>query len=167
MDSFYGVRNVTYTETDSGLAIIDGDVVYGTVDELRAHEYSASQADVFQNLAFSVPTAAWPNATIFYKYDSDVTEELLRPATEEAMRRWTKMVPYLKFIRMRSNFGSLVSNVITIINDPFKYCSSSIGYGQSTVLVMNSVPDNCGVGGLVHELGHTLGSRFLAVREFC
>ena len=54
-DDLYGTRDVSYFVTSNGLAVIDGDVVYGSIQDLTAHTIKNSIA------------------VINYKYDSDAT----------------------------------------------------------------------------------------------
>src|SRR5437667_3967270 len=44
-DAYYGRRNVSYFVSQVGLAVIDGDVVYGTEKELLANRYDPQNPD--------------------------------------------------------------------------------------------------------------------------
>jgi hypothetical protein len=71
-DELYGLRNVSYWITSSGLAIVDGDVVYGTEEELLSNEFNEPTLVVVK-CAFSGP-GVWPAATVTFKYSSDAAE---------------------------------------------------------------------------------------------
>jgi hypothetical protein len=51
-DEFYGHRNVSYFVTSAGLALIDGDVVYGPVEDLLTHSTNQSITEEVSTQSF-------------------------------------------------------------------------------------------------------------------
>jgi hypothetical protein len=162
-DDFYGTRNVSYFVSSNGLAIIDGDVVYGTVQDLLQHTIENSTAgNAEAKRAFSASNV-WPSPNITYKYDSDDTERRIAPIVIEAIRRWNVGAPYLTFSAVSPNSAHAVDGIVTINATDCDGCHASIGFASSGSLFMNLQQD-CNKTGLgcfadeaTHEFGHVLG----------
>ncbi|KAK4120247.1 hypothetical protein N657DRAFT_636707 [Parathielavia appendiculata] len=75
-DKVYGHRNVSYLLTPNGLAVIDGDVIYGTEQELLAKQpKNGSSQCALDPRTFSVrQDSAWPGRIIRYKLEHASTE---------------------------------------------------------------------------------------------
>ena len=82
-DPNFGHRNVSYSVTDTGLAILDGDIIYGPVEKLLAHRANDSVDDL--SYSFGNP---WPSATVMYKYIDDAIETQLKDLVNTAIARW-------------------------------------------------------------------------------
>src|SRR6266849_9140355 len=138
-------RPVTY-RVIGGLAVLDGDIILGTADEMEAA--GAAKPDTSRD-ALLTPDARfrWTNATIPYRIDADIPnpQRIL-----DAVSHWNANTPIhltpwageanrLRFVR-EQNFG---------------ICFSSIGMigGEQNI----RVDDQCAAGGLIHEIGHTVG----------
>ena len=78
---------MSYWTTPSGLAIIEGNVVYGIEDELVAHQVNDSETGVIQARAFSAPNI-WPGVTVLCKYDSATSEALVGSIVNPAIAAW-------------------------------------------------------------------------------
>ena len=161
-DSTYGTRNVSYFEVD-GMAIIDGDVIYGSVNQLRAQDL-ARNPQVQESRAFSGFTSiAWPGATVTYRYDSDDTATALIPIVDAAIARWRATAPYLTFTRLLPNGGAGANGVTTIRATPCGGCNSHIGWANAprSMNLQQDCPASpgwCGVNEATHEFGHLLGT---------
>lgn len=157
-DEYYGLRNVSYTVTSNGLAVIDGDVIYGTFDDLLAHDSRLSVPDIISTKSFSVRTA-WPGANILYKFDSPATAAVLQSTVSTAISRWKSVASYLTFTEQPDSTTPM-NGVVTIsttcsvngAND----CSSSTGFSNSA-RSMNLCSSGCGADQATHEFGHVLG----------
>lgn len=157
-DQYYGHRNVSYFVSSTGNAIIDGDVVYGTEEQLLANKYDP---DSVVSQAFSIRTP-WPNAEVKYKYDSDATETLLAGNVPVAISRWLTAAPYLKFTKASPNNNVAQSGVAIISANARDGCHSSIGVSDTPPLTMNlenvvGSSCNCCTNQTTHEVGHLLG----------
>jgi Astacin (Peptidase family M12A) len=153
-DAQYGVRNVDYYIINGGLAVIDGDVIYGTEAQLLSNVVNGATSN-FTRRAFSVKAAAgiWPNATITYKYDSADTASTVSGFFDTAVSRWKSKAPYLQFVRLDDG-ATESSDVLTV-----KYtdgCSSYVGLDKSHNQILTLGP-GCGANEATHEIGHALG----------
>jgi len=160
-DSIYGTRNVSYFVVN-GLAIIDGDVIYGSVNQLRLQDIRRSP-QIKENRALSVNSnSAWPSATITYRYESDTTATVLIPIVNAAIARWKVSAPYLTFNRLLPNSNVEANGAAIIRATQCGGCNSHIGFANAP-RVMNlqqscpSNPGSCGVNEATHEFGHLLG----------
>jgi hypothetical protein len=162
-DDFYGTRNVSYFVTSNGLAIIDGDVVYGTVQDLIQHTIENSTVgNVKAKRAFSASNV-WPSPVITYKYDSDDTEQQLGSIVSEAIRRWNVGAPYLTFTAATPNGPDPIDGVVTISVGGCHGCHASIGFASTGSLFMGLQQDcdsgTCTADEATHEFGHVLGMK--------
>jgi len=150
-DDFSGERNVSYFTTAEGLAIIDGDVIYGTEAQLLNSNFRS----------FSV-LQPWPAATVLYKYDTASTAAVLTPIVNTAIARWQLGSPYLNFQQL-SDSVIPVNGVLTISSNDCQGCNASPGFDASESRHMNlqricpANPGSCGPDEATHELGHVLG----------
>jgi hypothetical protein len=161
-DEIYGLRNVSYWITSTGLAVIDGDVVYGTEEELLSKEFNET-ALIVEKRAFSAPSI-WPAATITFRYNSDAAETAVSAVVNAAIAVWTTAAPYLTFTQL-ANSDALIPGVLTISADDCDGCHADLGFDATRARTMNlqqtcsSSPGICGVDEAVHEFGHLLGKR--------
>lgn len=158
-DPVYGTRNVSYWATYDGLAIIDGDVIYGPLDDLLSRSFTGPQ-DISKR-AHSGTNLAWPGATVTYKFDSAATETTLSAIVNGAIANWKAKAPYLTFIKVANS--AVGENGVVMIKAPAcGGCNSAIGYANLP-LTMNlqqdctTSPGSCGVAEATHEFGHLLG----------
>jgi hypothetical protein len=163
-DDFYGLRNVSYFVVSDGLAIIDGDVVYGREKDLLAHQVNHdTQLSHKKARAFSAPNT-WPEAKISYKYVSDAVQSQLSPYVDEAIQRWKRGAPYLTFSQILPNSNSAMNGVVTISANDCDGCHAKIGYANDD-LRMNlqqdcpKSPGYCRSDEATHEFGHVLGKK--------
>ena len=163
-DHFYGTREVSYWVTDNGLAIIDGDVIYGPIDTLFSHSLLGNATANLTARAHSVVVGqghTWPSANIMYKFDSASTETLLSATVNGAIAKWKAVAPYLTFTKVANS--ATPQNGVAMIQAPScGGCSSSIGYANAplNMLLQQSCtpsPGFCGVAEATHEFGHLLG----------
>jgi hypothetical protein len=158
-DDVYGIRKVSYFTTSSGLAIIDGDIVYGTEQNLLSA--TAGRDNRMTTDAFSFKNRTWPNAVVRYRYASDEAEKNLKTQfIDEAIAYWGIGAPWLKFERVEPNKDEAESGILRISGD-CNGCHSTVGYIEGDKQYFNIMPDHCtmhcGVEGTVHEFGHVLG----------
>jgi hypothetical protein len=137
-DDLYGTRNVTYFVTSNGLAVIDGDVVYGTIGDLIEHTIeNSTTGTVNAKRAFSASNI-WQQAVIAYKYDSDATERRIDSFVSEAIQRWNAGAPYVTFKQTFPNGADPTDGIVTITANDCDGCSaSSIGFTPTGPLFMN------------------------------
>ncbi|KAI9854370.1 MAG: hypothetical protein M1813_001273 [Trichoglossum hirsutum] len=156
-----GLRSVAYY-VSSGLAIIDGDVVYGTTAEFNnviVHTGIAQRDELLQearkqrraNSIFANSGQLWPGGVIKYKYDTPATETKLQQRIKEAIARWTSVVPCISFVQQPSS-TTPSSDVVTVIDGDGCYATVA-----GDVPGVSKWMSPCGVNEATHEWGHVLG----------
>jgi hypothetical protein len=155
-DNLYGERNAGYFVTSIGLAVIGGDVVYGSLSDLLTHQINGAPANATQARAFSV-FSGWPSARILYKYDTNCTERDLSHIVDAAITRWRAQASHLNFQHVRPNSGIPTDVVVTIRAAWCDGCYANIGFASDRPQYMNLEQPGCGTDVAVHEISHVLG----------
>jgi Astacin (Peptidase family M12A) len=163
-DNFYGERDVAYWVNPDGYAIIDGDVIYGTEDDLLKHRADRVGARDLEGRAFT-SSNTWPGAVVTFNYDSAASEIAVGAIVNSAIASWTSLAPYLGFNKI-ANSATGQNGVLTIRSTACGGCAAgTIGYNAANPLAMNlqqactgsGPPGACGINEAVHEFGHVLG----------
>ena len=164
-DKILGERDVAYYLTPQGQAIIDGDIRLGTEADLLARKVSntSSNSTSLINRSFSTFLQfAWPNSVVFYKYDSDATQNRLKPTVDAAIARWRNAAPYLVFQPVRND--AVPIGGVLLIRESDCGCHCNVGYDASAGHIMNLdqglnplCKGGCGIDEATHEFGHALG----------
>ena len=162
----YGVRNVSYYISD-GNAIIDGDIIFGPVEQLLAHVVDPGllrnepdiESSIYQKRALTWEQGrfSWPGARLSYNFDSANTERALGNMVQQAFGRWSARAPWFTFTKVPND--PRTRGVLT-----FKTglgCNAYVGYqGANAEMPLNleQTPGRqCGVDEATHEIGHALG----------
>lgn len=99
----------------------------------------------------------WASNIVLYKY-RDTAAEALAPIIDEAIKRWTDVVPCLVF-KQEPTSATFSTEVVTIFQDfaanGNPLCYSSVGGlpGNTNTKVLSP----CGVNEAAHEWGHSIG----------
>lgn len=163
-DHYFGSRKVAYYTFD-GLAVIDGDIIYGPIDNLLANSGALARTQRQRKRAIS-DSRTWPSATVKFTYLSEETESSLSAVVNEAIRRWKTRAPYLDFLKLKNDFAR-TDGVVTITSFNGS-CSASVGYRQDESVRhhMNLDSKTCDSGAATHEFGHVLGQYHLSFPKF-
>ncbi|KAJ4356952.1 hypothetical protein N0V95_002895 [Ascochyta clinopodiicola] len=139
-----------------GMAITHGDVIYSSEDDLirkvnaqkRSLSYFADEQD-----------SLWPSARIEYKWQSeDAKGQGRQEAWDEATKRWTNMLPFIKFSENPTGEEQSEDIVTLVPTENTGACFSPIGKAQNSRSNQIMLDSDCGgAGTYTHELGHTLG----------
>jgi len=130
-----------------GLAMFEGDIVLGTVDEVR------QMNDVLvEELSGELPEAAiitgsqfrWPNGRVPYRIDPKLADQA---RVTDAIAQWEAKTA-LRFPKRKSE-----ANFVTF--RPSTGCSSSVGMRGSEQFV--NLGSGCTKGNVIHEIGHAVG----------
>jgi hypothetical protein len=167
-------RRVSYF-VQQNLAIIDGDVIFGTESELLAHRVPDNgnvtvitrrdkNSPALQRRALSLSRESnqkWPNGRIEYYWESQTTKNARLNDWLEATKIWTDRLPFLSFVDM-NQFKTLstVNGPVVLKFDKGSVSSSPIGRAtsaQGNVIVLGDIGTGPGkdIGVYVHEIGHS------------
>lgn len=142
----FAAKAVQYMVVD-GLAMFEGDIVLGTVDEVEQ-----MNTQLAEQLSGVLPEAAivtgaqfrWPDAKIPYRIDPKLPD---KARVTDAIAHWEAKTPF-RFPKRKSE-----TNFVTF--RPSSGCSSSVGMrGGEQFVNLGSV---CTKGNTIHEIGHTVG----------
>ena len=163
-DDVHGERDVAYWVTPDGYAIIDGDVIFGTEEELLSRIVNGHEPPHNRARAFTQYNP-WPSATVKYNYEDATAESVLKYVVDPAIELWKNKTGYLNFIHV-TNSATPQNGVVTIKKTICGGCNANIGYSDKP-LAMNLQQGcglsggSCGVPEAVHEFGHVLGKSSL------
>lgn len=155
-----GAREVAYFTTPDGYAVINGDVIYGPVENLLAREIGDDSEIGIDARAFSIPKGAWPKGVITYKFDSDVGEQAMGGIVKTAISRWMNVAPYLTFTQVKPNSPTFSTTILTISTLPCSGSNAVVrGWGQKDQVMhlQRSCKNGASTVDASHEFGHVLG----------
>ncbi|KAF9698815.1 hypothetical protein EKO04_003336 [Ascochyta lentis] len=141
---------------ERGLAITHGDVIFATEEDL-IHDSNAQRRSL--SVFKSDNQSLWPAGRIEYKWESEDAKGMGRlEAWTEATKRWTDMLPFLKFNENEPG-ESMEDDIVTLVpTEGQGSCYSPIGRSQNSRHNQIMLDNDCGgAGTYTHELGHTLG----------
>jgi hypothetical protein len=141
IDTPSGPQQIAYVEQD-GLAIADGDMVLGTVEEVEAANAEAGLFSVGRRSA----TYRWPDGVIPYELDATYNSDQ-RQAIFDAMGFWTRNTQ----VRFRPKLSS-DADWVYFQNDGHN--DSFIGKKGGKQLIRVG---GTGYGLIMHEIGHSIG----------
>lgn len=147
-------RPVQYVVID-GLAILEGDIVLGSVDEVErateAKREALRRGDVLaQGVAISGNQFRWPNCVIPYVIDDDLPNQA---RVTDAIAHWEENTE-LRFVeRTPANAGQHPDYVRFRAGTG---CSAHVGRRQIGEQHVN-LANGCSLGNTIHEIGHTAG----------
>lgn len=139
-----GRKAVQYAVVD-GLAIFEGDIILGTVEEVEQQTAAARQgAGLAEAVAITGAQFRWANCRIPYTIDPALTNQ---NRVTEAIAHWEANTNFRFHVRTTE------ADFVTF--RPGSGCSSSVGKqgGQQFV----NLADGCLRGQTIHEIGHVIG----------
>jgi astacin len=147
-------RPVQYAAVD-GLAIFEGDIALGTVDEMERGsallqaEAESDDSGIAFGVAITGDQYRWPNALMPYEVDSGLPN---KARVTDAIAHWEASTNVRFVLRTPAN-ASQYPNYVRIFKGGG--CWSYVGMrgGRQDL----SLADGCGFGAAVHEFGHAWG----------
>lgn len=146
-------KPVVYEAVD-GLAIFEGDICLGTVDDMERRvglEAAASESDpgIAHAVVISGDQFRWPGALMPYEVDSGLPN---KKRVSDAIAHWESKTN-VRFVERTAANVSQYPNYVRVFRGDG--CWSYVGMrgGQQDL----SLADGCGFGAAVHEFGHAWG----------
>lgn len=151
----FSKKPVTYTEYD-GMAMFEGDIVLGTVEELEQEKEPVAQQSPSEphdseqlGLAISDVRYRWPHGIVPYTIQEGISPEL-RGRVFEAIEHWHESTNI--HLMERSD----QENYVTFREaEPGTHCSSRIGMNGGQQFI--NLEPRCNTGSIIHEIGHAVG----------
>ncbi len=140
----YQGESVRYRVVE-GMAVAEGDMILGPVDEVRRGRFAAGPAKGRSGLAVINPALRWPDNRVLYVVDPGLVNQA---RVTQAIQEWEEKTPFrfvertteTDFVRFR-RVGS--------------GCSASLGRVRGEQVV--NLADACSLGNTIHEIGHAVG----------
>lgn len=149
-------RTVQYAAVD-GLAIFEGCIVLGTVDEVEASTALAKEAldaegsdtDIAHGVVLTGSGKRWKNGLMPYEIDPGLANQA---RVTDAIDHWTQNTG-LRFVRRTSANASQYPDYVRFRTADG--CWSSVGKrgGRQDI----GLAPGCGLGATIHEIGHAFG----------
>ena len=141
----FNLKKVKYSIIN-GLAIFEGDIILGTVDEMNKNK---RLADVQKVVAISGADYRWPQLLIPFSIEDGFPNAV---RITNAINHWQTNTPAMFIERTSANASSHPNYIL------FKKgtnCSSKVGMqGGPQELIFT---DGCSMGSVIHEIGHAVG----------
>ncbi|WP_406002752.1 Dot/Icm T4SS effector Zinc-dependent metalloprotease LegP [Streptomyces sp. NBC_00829] len=145
----FRAKGLHYAEVD-GLAMFEGDIVLGTVHEMRE---LADQGPVLESVGI-VPfeqgqMRRWPNATVPFEIDPSLPDQ---QRVTDAIAHWHSLTR-IRFVERTPANAAQFPDFVRFV--PGGGCSSNVGRqgGRQTI----TLGPDCTTGNAIHEIGHTVG----------
>ena len=150
-------------EVIDGIAIHDGDMVLGTVEEVveatrrwRSGKAVSGSLPVRRSLSPEGGGYLWPDGIIPYEIEPGFTARALQDI-EAAIHEWNSRT--ILILVERTTEYSFVQFRPRLSTPSGSSCSAAVGYGDGARAVWLRGPEGCGVAATVHEIGHSAGLR--------
>lgn len=103
--------------TAGNLAIIDGDIIFGTVADLQAAKVSDGNTKRAYSL-FTHEVRKWPGGKFQYKWQSQDLKNRKGAIWDQAVKLWTDRVPFIKFeeVAVPSTVLSPAGGPVTLVD---------------------------------------------------
>lgn len=159
-------RNVAYT-VEEGLAIIDGDIIFGTEAELLAVVVDPNISKRGHNprrlpkrgITFTRDdTRKWPGGVIQYYWQDQASKDSREKDFLAAVKIWTDRLPFLKFVNKGIKSTTTLNGPIILFADSKTVSRSPVGRSSSAgsnKMKLGAIGNPPAIGVYVHEIGHS------------
>ncbi len=139
-------RTVRFHNLD-GLAVYQGDIILGTTAEVEQPASAGGKQP--QSSITPLTTRLWAGGRIPYTVDTTLSASL-QQRINDAITHWnTKTLIKFNPRGSESNYVRFTTSTSTVS------CSSNVGMIGGQQLIR--LPDGCGTGAIIHEMGHSVG----------
>ncbi|AOP48599.1 M12 family metallopeptidase [Streptomyces lydicus] len=144
----FRAKGVQYADVN-GMAVVEGDIVIGTVKEVQEAAAEGGNAVLFRSVGITGQQFRWPNAVVPFEID---------PALPDVDRVFDALAHWRS--RTRIQFESRTDDNEALFPDFVRFvpgdgCSSSVG--RQGGMQQITLGDDCSAGNAIHEIGHTVG----------
>lgn len=139
---FWRGKPIEYRVVD-GQAMVDGDILLGPAEWFETPESSKTNGRFATSAVRN--RFRWPDAVVVYRFDEGLRNQ---DRVRAAMKAWEDNT----FIRFRERVDE---TSYVRIRSVASGCSANVGVTGGEQVV--NLADGCGVGAVIHELGHTIG----------
>lgn len=100
------------------LAIVDGDIIFGTIDDLQAARVSPGGNTKRAYSLFNNEVRKWPGGVFNYKWASEDLRNRKKDIWDRAVEMWTDRVPFLKFVEVSTPDATVagVGGPVTLVD---------------------------------------------------
>ena len=139
------ISEVGYDVVDD-LAIVEGDIVLGTVDEVVARDRELRRPGIRSGTRAGGSDFSWPGLVVPFEISSALSDTL-KDRIQSAVDHWNANTVF----RLRARDGE--ADFVRFISG--SGCSSPVGRqsGEQNIRLSES----CGRGSIIHEIGHSIG----------
>ena len=146
-------KSVVYYDVE-GVAIVEGDIALGTVEDVEQATAAAREAVVDDpNIAFSVGLSGsqfrWPNCVIPFEIDPNLPNQ---QRVTDAIAHWEANTAF-RFPQRTPANASQHPNYVRFTDAGGCWARVGMQGGEQTI----SLGPNCTTGNTIHEIGHTVG----------
>jgi hypothetical protein len=139
---------VSYWVDDLGNAVINGDEVYGTEEEILAAAvgYDEGDDDIIRRSISLTPVDSrrWPEGKVYYKFDPAITSAA-RNLFLDGAKAWKDRLPFLQFIEADTPDSRTIRSIPGGWSwSPIGCCGGDLSLGQWADLRT-----------AIHEIGHS------------
>jgi astacin len=146
---YYEGRHVRF-EVVNGQAVVEGDIVLGTVEQVTAEYGQRVKSNRRDATSISGARYRWTDGVVPYVIDEDIPEQ---KRVTDAIQHWNDNTP-IKLVARTDE----ANYVRFVVSSTATTCSSSVGMrgGMQRINIASSV-SACPAGALIHEIGHAVG----------
>ncbi|GGS73174.1 hypothetical protein GCM10010222_12560 [Streptomyces tanashiensis] len=145
----FRAKALHYAEVD-GLAMFEGDIVLGTVEELTRESDAGPVLESVGIVAVEQgQQRRWPDATVPYEIDPSLPDP---QRVTDAIAHWESRTR-IRFVERTPADAARFPDFVRFV--PGDGCSSSVGRRGGMQKV--TLGPNCSTGNAIHEIGHTVG----------
>ncbi len=142
-----GTEQLVPYVAEDGLAVFEGDIVLGTVEEAQAKLAAgpSTEEEGHGAIVSRIPWNQWPNKVVPYTIDSSMPHP---ERVTDAITHWEAKTS-IRFVKRTNQFGHVAFTNVK------SGCSSLIGKTGFPQQIRLS--PKCGSGAAIHEIGHAVG----------